>query len=68
MPVISVREAERSLREVRRVARGHLTHYQAEVLAGRFDEYVERYCRIEYDDYVAALPSGRRRELARAAC
>jgi glutaconate CoA-transferase subunit A len=46
----------------------HLAHYQAEVLADRFDEYVERNCRIEHDDYVAALPASRRRELARAAC
>jgi glutaconate CoA-transferase subunit A len=46
----------------------HLARYQAEVVADRFDQYVERYCRIDHDDYVATLPSSRRRELARAAC
>jgi glutaconate CoA-transferase, subunit A len=46
----------------------HLAYYQAEVLAGRFDEYVERYCRIDHDGYLAALSTSRRRELALAAC
>jgi glutaconate CoA-transferase subunit A len=46
----------------------HLAYYQAEVLADRFDEYVERYCRIDHDGYLAGLPSSRRRELALAAC
>jgi glutaconate CoA-transferase subunit A len=46
----------------------HLAHYQAEVLADRFDGYVERFCRVEPAEYLAALSGIQRRELARAAC
>lgn len=46
----------------------HLADYQAQVRAGGFADYAARYLDIGHDDYVAALPAPRLRELERAAC